>query len=137
MPDQLWRVDPPDCFAPIDGLDAHGEPRRFNLLDRNTRIEGYILLLLRGDEAQLVRHLDSALLVDAWPAVAPRLSPELRGLWAPLVYTAGEAAIDQLLMASLRAGKTNPPLSPCRRRSLVERLKDRGLSAEDVRRLLR
>jgi transcriptional regulator with XRE-family HTH domain len=137
VPDQLWRVDPPDCFAPIDGLDASGEPRRFNLLDRDTRIEGYIWLLRRGNEDQIFKHLDAALLVDAWPTVAPRLSPELRGLWAPLVYAAGEAAIDRLLIATLRAGRLDPPLSPRRRRNLVERLKDRGLSAEDVRRLIR
>jgi len=136
VPDQLWRVDPPDCFAPIDGLDANGEARRFNLLDRDTRIEGYIWLLRRGTEAQLFKHLDAALLVDAWPAVAPRLSPELRGLWAPMVYAAGEAAIDQLIIASLRAGTPDPLLSPRRRKNLVERLKARGLSADDVRKLL-
>lgn len=137
VPDQLWRVDSPDCFAPIDGLDAHGEPRRFNLLGRDTRIEGYIWLLRRGSEVQLFKHLDGALLVDAWPAVAPRLSPELRGLWAPLVYAAGEAAIDQLLIASLRAGTPDSPLSPRRRKNLVKRMKERGLSADDVRKLLR
>lgn len=137
VPDQLWRIDPPACFAPIDGLDAGGEPRRFNLLDRDARIEGYIWLIRRGDEAQLFKHLDAALLVDAWPAVAPRLSPELRGLWAPLVYAAGEAAIDRLLIASLRAGARDPALSPRRRKNLVKRLKDRGLSADEVRRLLR
>jgi transcriptional regulator with XRE-family HTH domain len=137
VPDQLWRVDPPACFAPIDGLDAHGEARRFNLLDRDTRIEGYIWLLRRGDEAQLFKHLDAALLVDAWPTIAPRLSHELRGLWAPLVYAAGEATIDRLLIASLRGAARNPALSPRRRKNLVKRLKDRGLSADDVRRLLR
>lgn len=137
VPDQLWRVDPPGCFAPIDGLAAHGEPRRFNLLDRDTRIEGYIWLLRRGDEAQLFKHLDAALLVDAWPAVAPRLNPELRGLWAPLVYAAGDAAIDQLLITSLRASTRNAPLSPRSRKNLIERLKERGLSADEVRKLLR
>lgn len=136
VPDQLWRVDPPACFAPIDGLDASGEPRRFNLLDRDTRIEGYIWLLRRGDEAQLFKHLDAALLVDAWPAVAPRLSPELRGLWAPLVYAAGEAVIERLLIAGLRSGTPDPLLSPRRRKNLVRRLKARGLSADDVRKLL-
>lgn len=137
VPDQFWRVDPPACFTSIDGLDAHGNPRRFNLLDRATRIEGYIWLLRRGDEAQLSKHLDAALLVDAWWAVAPRLSPEPRGLWAPLVYAAGRTAIDQLLIATLRAAARHPALSPRSRTRLVERLKERGLAADDIRELLR
>lgn len=136
VPDQLWRVDPPDCFAPIDGLDANGEPRRFNLLDRKTRVEGYIWLLRRGTEEQMFNHLDAALLVDAWPVVAPRVSPQLRGLWAPLVYAAGEAAIDQLLIASLRVAR-RAPSSRRARKQLVERLATRGLNAEQTREVLR
>lgn len=136
VPDQLWRVDPPDCFAPIDGLDANGEPRRFNLLDRKTRIEGYIWLIRRGSEDQLFTHLDAALLVDAWPEVAPRLSPELRQLWRPLVYAAGEAAIDHLLIASLRADRPEP-LSRQAQSRLIERLATQGLTAEQIRDALR
>lgn len=136
VPDQLWRVDPPDCFAPIDGLDANGEPRRFNLLDRKTRIEGYIWLLRRGAEEQLFTHLDAALLVDSWPNIAPRISPELREFWQPLVYAAGEAVIDQLLIAGLQAGRT-APLGRQTRERLVERLVARGLTAQQIRQLLR
>ena len=99
-------MDPPECFAPIDSLDANGESRRFNLLARDTRIEGYIRLLRRGTET--FAHLDAALLVEAWPEVAPHLDPELRRLWHPLVYVAGEAVIDQLLIAGLQAGGPGP-----------------------------
>jgi hypothetical protein len=38
--------------------------------------------------------VDGALLVDAWSDVAQGLSLDLRHLWHPLVYAAGEAVID-------------------------------------------
>jgi hypothetical protein len=80
VPDQLWRVDPPDCFAPLTVCEADGSRRTFDLLNRGGRVDAYVWLLHHGDEEQLFTHVDGALLVDAWPDVAPGLSPALRRL---------------------------------------------------------
>ena len=53
--------------------------------------DAYAWLLQLGDEEQLFTHLEGALLVDAWPDVAPRLSAVLRRQWEPLLYAAGGA----------------------------------------------
>jgi hypothetical protein len=91
--------------------------------------------LRRGTAEQPFKHLDAAPLVDA--RLRSPAQPQLPGLWAPLVYAAGEAALDGLLVATLRAGTRDPALSPRRGKNLVERLKELRLSAEDVRKLLR
>ena len=136
VPDQLWRVDPPDCFAPLAVGDADGSRRTFDLLNREGRVDAYVWLRQHGDEEQLFTHVDGALLVDAWPDVAPGLSPALRRLWQPLVYAAGEAVIDQLLIGDLQAGRP-AALSRHARERLVERLAARGLTPEQIRRVLR
>lgn len=136
VPDQLWRVEPPACFAPVDGQDAEGKPRRFNMLNRDRRIEGYTWLLRHGYEQQLFAHLDGALLVDVWPDVAPRLTPDLRHLWHPLIYSADEAVIDQLLIAGLQARRPTPLTRRARER-LIERLAADGLTADQIRRVMR
>jgi hypothetical protein len=136
VPDQLWRVDPPDCFAPLTVGDADGNRRTFDLLDREGRVGAYVWLLGHGDETHLFTHLDGALLVDAWPDVAPRLSYDLRRLWHPVVYAAGEAVIDQLLIAGLQPSRPKP-LTRQGRERLVERLIARGLTADEIRRVLR
>jgi transcriptional regulator with XRE-family HTH domain len=45
VPDQLWRVDPPDCFAPLTVRDRGGSRRTFDLQDREGRVEAYAWLL--------------------------------------------------------------------------------------------
>lgn len=106
------------------------------MLDRDRRVDAYAWLLRHGTEEQLFAHLDATLLVDAWPDVAPRLSPELRPGWDPLVYAAGEAVIDQLLIAGLQARRPDP-LGRRAHERLVERLAARGPTAEQIRRMLR
>ena len=134
VPDQLWRVDPPDCFAPLTVRATEGR-RTFDLQAREDRAHAFAWLLQHGDEEQLFSHVDGALLVDAWPDVAPRLSPALRRLWHPLVYAAGEAVIDQLLIAGLQARRPKPLTHQARER-LIERLAARGLDAEQIRRVI-
>ena len=135
VPEQLWRVDPPDCFAPLTVHDFKGR-RTFNLLHRERRVQEYVWLLQHGDERKMFTHLDAALLVDAWPDVEPRLSPDVRALWQPLVYAAGEAVLEQVLIAGLQAGPPEP-LSKRARERLIDRLVERGLTAEQIRQVLR
>lgn len=136
VPDQLWRVDPPECFAPLTVRESDGRRRTFDFLKRDGRVDGYLWLLQHGDEEQLFTHVDGALLVDAWSDVAQGLSLDLRHLWHPLVYAAGEAVIDQLLIAGLQARRPKSLTRQARER-LIERLAAEGLSAEQIRQELR
>ena len=63
----FWRINLPDCFAPLTIQESDGSWRTFDLLDRNTRVDAYAWLLHLGDETQLFEHLDGTLFVDAWP----------------------------------------------------------------------
>ena len=53
VPDQLWRVDPPHCFAPLTVRDRGGSRRTFDLQDQHRRAEAYAWLLQHGTEEQL------------------------------------------------------------------------------------
>lgn len=135
VPDQLWRVDPPDCFAPIDVRGASGSLRTSDLLNREGRIEAYTWLLTHGDEEQLFNHLDGALLVDAWPDLAPRLPRDLRSEWQPLVRAAGLG-----WLAAERArwqDEHDRPVSRRARERAIRQLASRGLTADEIRRALR
>lgn len=136
VPDQLWRVDPPDCFAPLTVHDPEGTRRTLHLLDRDSRAEAYSWLLKYGDETQLFTHVDGALLVDAWPGVVPLLPAELRKLWGPLVFQAAEGWVDEHLVASLRAGRP-PKVSPRARSRAIKRLAEYGLTIDEIRAVLR
>ena len=136
VPDQLWRIDPPDCFAPLTVHDADGTRRTFHLLDCENRVEAYAWLLQNGDETLLFEHVDGALLVDVWPDVVPLLPAPLRKLWGPLVFQAAEGWVDEHLVASLRAGRPKP-VSPRARARAIKRLAEYGLTADDIRKVLR
>ncbi len=94
MPDRLWNVAPPACFAPLTIQQAARSRRTLGLLNREGRLDAYAWLLQHGNEEQLLTHLDGALLVDAWPEGAPRLPSELRSHWQPLALTVGKGWLD-------------------------------------------
>ena len=135
VPDQLWRVDPPDCFAPLT-IDDDGRRRDVQLRHREGRVEAYAWLLTHGDETQLFEHVDGALLVDAWPDVAPHLPNQLRKLWGPLVFHAAEGWADDYLIASLRTARP-PKVSARARARAIKRLAEYGLSVDEIRAVLR
>ena len=132
VPDQLWRIDLPDCFAPLTVCDAVGARRTYNLLNRETRVEAYIWLLKNGDETQLFEHLDGALLVNAWPDLVAHLPEALRTVWGPLVHHAAEGWVDKHLIAGLQEGRPRP-VSPRARARAIKRLAERGLTADEIR----
>jgi transcriptional regulator with XRE-family HTH domain len=136
VPDRLWRVDPPDCFAPITVRDRGGSRRTFDLQDRDGRAEAYAWLLQHGDQEQLFTHLDGALLVDAWPHIGPRLTQKLQRHWRPLVDAAREGWLGQHLSTHLRQTPLKPASARAQARA-IQRLADRGLTAEQIRRVLR
>jgi transcriptional regulator with XRE-family HTH domain len=135
VPDQLWRVDPPACFAPIDVRGADRSLRTSDLLNREGRIEAYAWLLTHGDEVQLFNHLDCALVVDAWVDLAPRLPAELRSEWQPLVR---DAALGWLAEERARwQDEHGKPISRRVRERAIRQLASRGLTADEIRRTLR
>ena len=136
VPDQLWRLDPTDCFAPLTVYDAGGARRTFDLLDREGRVAAYVWLLKNGDETQLFEHLDGALLVDAWSDVVGRLPKALRTVWGPLVHHAAEGWAEEFLIAGLQDGRPRP-VSPRARTRAIKRLAERGLTADEIRAVLR
>ena len=136
VPDQLWRLDPTDCFAPLTVYDAGGTRRTYHLLNRETRVEAYIWLLKNGDETQLFEHLDGALFVDAWSNVAPHLPEALRTAWGSLVHHAAEGWVEEFLIAGLQDGRPRP-VNPRARARAIKRLAERGLTADEIRAVLR
>jgi len=135
VPDQLWRVDPPDCFAPLT-IDDDGRRRDVQLRHREGRVEAYAWLLTHGDETQLFEHVDGALLVDVWPDVVPLLPAQLRKLWGALVFHAAEGWADDYLIASLRTARP-PKVSARARARAIKRLAEYGLSVDEIRAVLR
>lgn len=133
VPDRLWRVDPPDCFAPLIVRNRRGERLTFDLTDRASRIAAYAWLLRHGNEEQLVAHLDGALLVDAWPDI-PNRPDHVRREWGPVVCDAR----DGWFVESLRQGMEQRPVpvSPRARARAVRRLADHGLTADEIRKVL-
>ncbi|MFT4011782.1 MAG: helix-turn-helix transcriptional regulator [Nocardioidaceae bacterium] len=133
VPNQLWRLDPDDCFVPFTVTDRAGR-HGFFPIERPSRVAAYRWLMETGDETQLISHLDGALLVDAWGEIAPHLPTRLRDAWQPLVTKATEGwLIDQL-----RAGLTIPPkpASPKARERAIRRLAEHGLTEEEIRAVL-
>lgn len=135
VPDQLWRVDPPDCFAPLHVRDLDGSRRTADLMNPERRVDAYAWLLTHGNEEQLFNHLDGALVVDAWPDLAQRLPRDLRSEWQPLVQAAGLG-----WLAAERArwqDEHGRPVSRRTRERAIRQLASRGLTADEIRRALR
>lgn len=135
VPDQLWRTDPPACFAPIDVRGDGRNLRTSDLLNRAGRVKAYAWLLTHGDEEQLFHHLDGALLVDAWLDLAPRLPAELRNEWQPLVLTAGMGWLAGA--RERRRDEHSRSVGGRARERAIRQLASRGLTADEIRRTLR
>lgn len=104
-------------------------------VNRESRVDAYAWLLQHGDEEQLFTHVDGALLVDAWPDIAPRLAADLRRHWQPLVLAAGMGWLDAE-RARVRDGRAIPASRGARERA-IQRLAALGLTADEIRRVLR
>jgi len=89
VPDQLPRLSLADALATIV-LPPHvdwstgGTPRA--LSDRRQRILAYQALLADGEPDDIARHVDGALLADAW--LEMHLPTAIREAWQPLINRA-------------------------------------------------
>ena len=89
VPDRLSRLPVSRAMATIT-LPLHvswSEPGRLShLADRAQRARVYEVLLREGRPADILEHVDGALLVDLWDElVLPR---DVRDAWAPVVAAA-------------------------------------------------
>src|SRR5680860_566934 len=72
VPDRLWSVPIPDCFARVQVLKYifHTDDNKiWDLSDPTERIEYYELVLVHGLEQMLLDSVDGVLLIQAWPPV--------------------------------------------------------------------
>ena len=85
VPDRLWSVPPPLCFARVRFLGAEGvgEKPVWDLSKRPDRIRFYALVLVHGTPEMIREAVDGALLVDAWRDL--RLPEAIREAWDPLI----------------------------------------------------
>ena len=89
VPDRLWSVPLPDCFAPVQvlrqlfHLDDH---RVWDLSDPTDRIAYYELALVHGPDHMLLDSVDGLLLIQAWPHM--QLPEVVREAWQPAIDAA-------------------------------------------------
>ena len=85
VPDRLWSVPPPLCFARVRmvGTESLGKKAVFDLAKRPDRIRFYELMLTHGLPEMIQEVVDGALLVDVWRELT--LSDSIRKAWDPMI----------------------------------------------------
>lgn len=89
VPDRLWSVQLPDCFARVQVLKYifhTGDHRIFDLSEASERIAYYELALVHGLEDMLLDSVDGLLLMQAWPHL--HLPEVVREAWQPVIEAA-------------------------------------------------
>ena len=89
VPDRLWSVPLPDCFARVQVLryifQADGK-EIWDLSDPTERIEYYELALVHGLDRMLLDSVDGVVLIQAWPYM--NLPDAVREAWQPVIDAA-------------------------------------------------
>ncbi|CAN5317827.1 MAG: helix-turn-helix transcriptional regulator [Nocardioides sp.] len=135
VPNQLWRLDPRWCFRAVPARMTGG-PTSLYLENRDDRVAAYVWLILHGDETQLANHLDGALLIDAWRDIAGHLPEPIREAWGDLVNSTVDGWFIDSFRADWKAGRPKPVSKAARKRA-IQRLADHGLSADEIRAVLK
>jgi len=96
VPDRLWSVPIPECFARVQAWkytfppEVHAEwseeIRTWDLSDETERIDFYELLLEHGATPMIEGAVDGVLLIQAWPRL--NLPDPVRAAWQPLIDAA-------------------------------------------------
>jgi transcriptional regulator with XRE-family HTH domain len=89
VPDRLWSVPMPECFARVQVLKYlfhTDDDEVWDLSDPNERIEYYELALVHGLEQMLLDSVDGVLLIQAWPHMT--LPDVVREAWQPVIDAA-------------------------------------------------
>lgn len=84
VPDRLWSVDPPDCFATLV-LPGSGpaSDRSLHLKDRLDRIEAYDTLIRWCLPHMMLRWIDGALLIQDWDGLT--IPKRIKDAWRPAI----------------------------------------------------
>lgn len=87
VPDRLWRVEVPSCFAKVAAPDLTTGTTQglWDLRDRSDRCHLYGMPLLYGAPMHIVRWIDGALLVDVWREMD--IPGPVRASWDPVVQS--------------------------------------------------
>lgn len=90
VPDRLWRVEVPLCFAKVAMPDLVKQTPQslWDLRDRADRRRLYEVLLVLGTPEQMVRWVDGALLVDLWTEL--EIPRSVRRVWEPVVQAGAD-----------------------------------------------
>ena len=86
VPDRLWSVPVPECFARVQVLKYifHTDDNLiWDLSDPTERIEYYELALVHGLDEMLLDSVDGVLLIQAWPHM--HLPDVVREAWQPVI----------------------------------------------------
>jgi transcriptional regulator with XRE-family HTH domain len=89
VPDRLWSVPIPGCFARVQVLKYlfHTDDHQvWDLSDPTQRIVYYELVLLHGMDNQIQDSVDGVLLIQAWPHL--NLPDVIRQAWQPVIDAA-------------------------------------------------
>jgi transcriptional regulator with XRE-family HTH domain len=89
VPDRLWSVPIPDCFARVQVLKYifHTDDHQiWDLSDPTERIAYYELVLVHGFDDMLLDSVDGLLLVQSWPHL--NLPEVIRAAWQPVIDAA-------------------------------------------------
>jgi hypothetical protein len=94
VPDRLWRVEVPMCFAKVVMPDLLKRTRQglWDLGDRTDRRRLYEMLLVLGAPEQIMRWVEGALLVDLWREL--ELPTPVRAAWASVVQAGAYGPTD-------------------------------------------
>lgn len=89
VPDRLWSVPVPECFARVQVLKYifHIDDNKvWDLSDPTERIEYYERALVHGLDRMLLDSVDGVLLIQAWPHM--NLPDVVREAWQPVIDAA-------------------------------------------------
>ncbi len=89
VPDRLWSVPIPDCFARVQVLRYifHTDDNKiWDLSNPTERIEYYEFALVHGLDQMLLDSVDGVLLMQAWPHM--NLPEVVREAWQPVIDAA-------------------------------------------------
>lgn len=96
MPDRLWSVPIPECFARVQAwkyvfpaevyASWSEEIRTWDLSNETERVDFYELLLQHGAAPMVEGSVDGVLLIQAWPRM--NLPEAIRTRWQPLIDAA-------------------------------------------------
>jgi transcriptional regulator with XRE-family HTH domain len=89
VPDRLWSVPIPECFARVQVLKYifhTDEHQVWDLSDPTERIAYYELVLVHGFGDMLLDSVDGVLLIQAWPHMD--LPEVIRAAWQPVIDAA-------------------------------------------------